>query len=161
MGRVSSDEAKTIRKKSMLVTDGSSGDRSRRLFSRGSVASPRQAKTSAGGGGYGGQPRIFPEILWKWELNVLVAKSCPTLCGPVDRSLLGTSVRGILQARMLEWVAFPSPGDLPDPGIEPRSSTLQAVSLPTEPPGKPGDPVHHPWQQPISKSWFLLLAKIS
>ena len=31
---------------------------------------------------------------------------------------------------------FPSPGDLPDPGIEPRSSTLQADALPSEPPGK-------------------------
>ena len=32
---------------------------------------------------------------------------------------------------------FPSPGDLPDPGIKPRSPTLWADSLPTEPPGKP------------------------
>ena len=32
---------------------------------------------------------------------------------------------------------FPSPGDLPDPGTEPRSPTLQADSLPSEPPGKP------------------------
>ena len=32
---------------------------------------------------------------------------------------------------------FPSPGDLPDPGVEPRSLTLQADSLPSEPPGKP------------------------
>ena len=32
---------------------------------------------------------------------------------------------------------FPSPGDLPDPGIEPESPTLQADSLPSEPPGKP------------------------
>ena len=32
---------------------------------------------------------------------------------------------------------FPSPGDLPDPGIEPGSPTLQADSLPSEPPGKP------------------------
>ena len=32
---------------------------------------------------------------------------------------------------------FPSPGDLPDPRIEPRSPALQADSLPSEPPGKP------------------------
>ena len=32
---------------------------------------------------------------------------------------------------------FPSPGDLPDPGIEPRSPSLQADALPSEPPGKP------------------------
>ena len=44
-------------------------------------------------------------------------------------------VHGILQARILEWV--PSPGDLPNPGIEPRSPTLQADSLPAEPQGKP------------------------
>ena len=35
---------------------------------------------------------------------------------------------------------FPSPGDLPDPGIEPRSPTLQADTLPSEPPGKPRIP---------------------
>ena len=47
------------------------------------------------------------------------------------------TVHGILQAKILEWVAFPSSGNLPDPGIEPRSPTLQADSLPSEPPGKP------------------------
>ena len=35
------------------------------------------------------------------------------------------------------WIAFPSPRDLPDPGMKPRSPTLQADSLPSEPPGKP------------------------
>ena len=49
----------------------------------------------------------------------------------------GSSVYGILQARIREWVAIPSPGDLPDPGIEPKSPALQADSLPSEPPGKP------------------------
>ena len=38
----------------------------------------------------------------------LVARSCPTLCDPMDCSLPGSSVHGILQARMLEWVAMPS-----------------------------------------------------
>ena len=46
-------------------------------------------------------------------------------------------VHGILQARILEWVAFPFPGDLPNPGIEPGSPILQADSLQSEPPGKP------------------------
>ena len=36
-----------------------------------------------------------------------------------------------------EWVAIPFPGDLPNPGIEPRSPTLLVDSLPDEPPGKP------------------------
>ena len=46
-------------------------------------------------------------------------------------------VHGILQAKMLEWVDFLSPGDLPNPGIEPRSPALQVDSLPAEPPEKP------------------------
>ena len=37
---------------------------------------------------------------------VLVAQSCLTLCDPMDCSLPGSSVHGILQARILEWVAF-------------------------------------------------------
>ena len=44
---------------------------------------------------------------------------------------------GILQARILEWVAFTFSRDLPNPEIEPRSPTLQADSLPAEPQGKP------------------------
>ena len=44
---------------------------------------------------------------------------------------------GILQARTLERVAFLSSGDLPNPGIEPRSPTLQVDSLRAEPQGKP------------------------
>ena len=39
---------------------------------------------------------------------MLVAQSCPTLCNPVDCSPPGSSVGGILQARILEWVAMPS-----------------------------------------------------
>ena len=65
-----------------------------------------------------------------------VTQSCLTLCDPMDSSLPGSSVHGIFQARILEWVAFPSPGDLPDPGIEPKSPSLQADALPPEPPGK-------------------------
>ena len=38
------------------------------------------------------------------------------------------------------WSGFPSPGDLPNPGFEPRSPTLQADSLPAEPQGKPKNP---------------------
>ena len=48
-----------------------------------------------------------------------------------------TTVHGLLQARILEWVAFPfSKGNLPNPGIEPRSPALQVNSLPAEPQGK-------------------------
>ena len=49
-------------------------------------------------------------------------QSCLTLCHPMHRSPSGFSVHRILQARILEWVAIPSPGDLPNPwGIEPMS----------------------------------------
>ena len=46
-------------------------------------------------------------------------------------------VHGILQARILVWAAFPFSRDLPNPGIKPRSPTLQVDSLPAEPQGKP------------------------
>ena len=59
-----------------------------------------------------------------------VAQLCPTLCDPTDYT-----AHGILQARILEWIA--SPGDLPNPGIKPTSPALQANSLPAEPQGKP------------------------
>ena len=54
-------------------------------------------------------------------------QSCPILC-----HLMDYTVHGILQARILQWVAFPSPGDLPNPGMEPSSLTLQTDSLPAE-----------------------------
>ena len=54
----------------------------------------------------------------------LVAQSCLTLCDTMDCSLPGFSVHGIFQARILEWVAFPSPGDLLNPGIEPVNNLL-------------------------------------
>ena len=65
-----------------------------------------------------------------------VSQSCPILCDPMNCSPPGSSIQGILQARALEWVPFPSPGDLPDPGIEPTSPSLQVDSLPSEPPEK-------------------------
>ena len=61
-----------------------------------------------------------------------VAQLCPTLC---DR--INYKVHGILQARILEWVVFPSPGDHPNSGIKTRSPALQADSLPAETQGKP------------------------
>ena len=56
---------------------------------------------------------------------------------------------GILQARVLEWVAIPPPGNLPSPGIKPQSPTLQVHSLPSEPPGEPSQGhiyYYFPWQ---------------
>ena len=54
---------------------------------------------------------------------------------PIDCSSPGSSVHGILQARILEWVAMPSWSSRPR--IEPRSPALRADSLPSEPLGKP------------------------
>ena len=61
-----------------------------------------------------------------------VSQLCLTLCDPMDYT-----DHGILQARSWSEWPFPSPGDLPNPGIEPRSPALQVDSLPTEPPRKP------------------------
>ena len=47
-----------------------------------------------------------------------VAQLCPTLCNPMQCSPPGSSVHGILQAKTLECLPRPSPGGLPDPGIE-------------------------------------------
>ena len=63
----------------------------------------------------------------------LVAPLCPTLGVPMDCSPPGSSVYGILQARILKWVAIRFSGDLPEPGIEPKSPALQADSLLSEP----------------------------
>ena len=70
-------------------------------------------------------------------VKVKITQSCPTLCDPMDCSLPGSSVHGVFQARILEWVAIPSPGYLPDTGMESGSPTLQADSLPSKPQGKP------------------------
>ena len=62
---------------------------------------------------------------WEHYMLVLMTQSCLTLCGPMDCSPPGSSVHGILQAEILEWLPFPSPGDLPDPGLKSGSPTLQ------------------------------------
>ena len=55
---------------------------------------------------------------------VLFAQFCPTLCDPMDFSPPGSSVQGIFQVRILEGGAFPTLGDLHDPGIKPLSPVL-------------------------------------
>ena len=69
--------------------------------------------------------------------NSVMSDSVVSVCDPMDSSLLGSSVHGILQARILEWVALLFSRDLPDPRMELRSSALQADSLPSEPLAKP------------------------
>ena len=75
-------------------------------------------------------------------INMCVRSSdqlCLTFCESVDNSPSASSVHGVLQLRILEWVVVPSPGGLPDPGIKSKSLVslmLQADSLPQVPPGK-------------------------
>ena len=64
-----------------------------------------------------------------------VAQLCPSLCNPMDCSLPSSVVHGIFQARILQWVAIPYSGDLPNAGIKPGSPTSQAHALPSEIPG--------------------------
>ena len=57
-------------------------------------------------------------------MNLLCSvTSVVSLCDPMDCSPPGSSVHEVLQARILEWLPFPSPGDLPNPGIKPRLSS--------------------------------------
>ena len=66
----------------------------------------------------------------------LIVQSSLVLCDPMDCSPSGSSVHGDSSGKNA-GLTFPSPGDLPDPGIEPRTSALQADSLPSKPLGKP------------------------
>ena len=99
----------------------------------------------------------YPIFWFSVHLISSVAQSCLTLFNPMDCStpgfpvhyqlpeLVQTHVRQVCDAIQpshslsftLYGLLFPSPGDLPDPGIEPRSPVLQADSLPSELPGKP------------------------
>ena len=68
---------------------------------------------------------------------VLVSQSCLTLCDPVDCSPPGSSAHGILQARVLEWVAMPSSRRCSQPRDQTRVSCITGRFFTTEPPGKP------------------------
>ena len=81
------------------------------------------------------KPKVFTIWPFKWS-EVKVTQSCLTLWGPTEYI-----VHGILQASILEWVAFPFSRDLSNPGTKPRSPALQKGSLPTELSGKPHGPL--------------------
>ena len=90
-----------------------------------------------------------------WGSEVKVAQSCPTLCDPMD-------CMEFSRPECWSGKPFPSPGDLPNPGIEPRFPTLQADSLPAEPPAKgqrfPGTgppPSFGLWWSALEMSWLL------
>ena len=92
---------------------------------------------------------------------MLVALQCLTLCDPMDCSPPGSSVHGILQARILEWVALLFSRGSSQPGIEPRWPELQADPLLPEPGGSPYNPLGRcisivpPWKSKVSLSPML------
>ena len=71
-----------------------------------------------------------------------VTQSCPTLCDPIDCSLPGSSVHGILQARVLEWIAI----SFSRGSSQPRAQTRALLYCrPSEPPGKSLNIVGQQW----------------
>ena len=78
-------------------------------------------------------------------LHACVLQSCPTLCDPMDCSPPGSSVQGILQARILEWVALPSSRGSSSPRDRTCISCIVDGFFSTEPQGKP-------WHDPKEKS---------
>ena len=66
---------------------------------------------------WGGVGLFVPKSVHNQGLVVLVTQSWPTLCSPIDSTLPDSSVHGILQARILDWVAMPSSRESSEPGI--------------------------------------------
>ena len=104
--------------------------------------------------------QITTEFCFICQSVVLVAQLCLTLCNPMNCNLTGSSVHGILQVRILEWVAISSSRE----SSQPRSPALQADSLPTEPQVKPNIRTEALFQHQsiymLSKvvfSWFKVL----
>ena len=71
-------------------------------------------------------PSICLLVYWNEGMHAKSLHSCPTLRNSMDCSLSGSAVHGIFQARILEWLPCPPSGDLPDPGIKPRSHMAAA-----------------------------------
>ena len=101
---------------------------------------------------------------------VLVAQLCLNLCDPMDCmdcSLSGSSVHGILQARILEWVSISFSRDLHDPRIEPTSPVLAAefffffnflnFLFSNKP---PGEPQHYLDESEIQRTWNLIIENL-
>jgi len=76
---------------------------------------------------------IYPRHWW----CCLVEKLCPTLCNPMDCSLPGPPSMGLSRQEYWNGLPFPSPGLLPDPGIQPTSPALAGRFFTTEPSEKP------------------------
>ena len=95
-----------------------------------------ESKETQSSNAFPGNDFIYHIIKWKSESEV--AQSYPTLCDPVDCSPPGSSVHGILQARILEWVAVSFSRASSWPRDRTRVSRI-AGTLPSEPPGNQPD----------------------
>ena len=73
-------------------------------------------------------------------LGAKLLQWCRTVCNPRDCSRQALLSMGFSRQKCWSGLPCPSPGDLPKPGIEPRSPALKADSLPSKPPGKPHGP---------------------
>ena len=81
-----------------------------------------------------------------------VAQSCPTFCDPMDCSLPGSSIHGIFQARIQEWIAISFSRASSRPKDGPLSHALQGDSLPAEPLGPRVSPFFVPFSHTSSSS---------
>ena len=85
-------------------------------------------------------------------MKVLVTQLNPTLCNPMDCSYQAPLSMRFSRQEYWSGLPFPSPGDVPDPGIKPWSPALQADPSVSEPPGKP---ISAAYFQPASNCWCL------
>ena len=82
---------------------------------------------------------VFPVVMFgceSWTVKKVeseVAQSCPTLCDPMDYPYQAPQSMGFSRQELWSGLPFPSPGNLPNPGMEPRSPALQVDSLPSDP----------------------------
>ena len=79
---------------------------------------------------------VSPPYFEMRESESEVTQSCPTLCDPMDCNYQAPLSMGFSRREYSSGLPFPSPGDLPNPGVEPGSPALQADALPSEPPGQ-------------------------
>ena len=107
-----------------------------------------------------GQGSKLSSTISCWVVHACYITSCLTLCDPMDCSLPGSTVYGILQARILEWVAIPSIRF--NPGIEPVSPALQVDSLPlSHREALPiGSPLHKPQNHSLPQFSYLKMESI-
>ena len=76
-------------------------------------------------------------MVYLWCVCVLITQSCPTLETPWTVACQAPLSMEFSRQEYCSGLLFPSPGDLPNPGIKPGPPALQVDCLPSEPPGKP------------------------